>query len=179
MRTLLLAFIVHASALSFCLAQEKDTILQVPSQWRYEKLEFPLSFAPGLPLIGFEEVYFAPGWNNSESEEFWTYAFVWVLEEPLQIEKEEMKQYLQDYYNGLMKVVGDFNKIETTISLKNTSSGYKGKAETLDGFFTKDPINLNITIEKLFEGKFWVFRLSPKEMEHPVWKELHTIKLNH
>ncbi len=160
----------------FCFCQEGERRLHAPNDWRFEKLEFPLSFAPNLPLTGHEEVYFSPGWNRPESQEFWTYSFAWVLEEPFAIGKENMEQYLKEYYDGLMKAVGDFDTVKTTISLKNTSNGYTGKVETLDGFFTKETINLNIAIEKQFEGEFWLFRLSPKEMEHPVWKVLKTVK---
>lgn len=177
MRTLLLAFIVHASALSFCLAQEKDTILQVPSQWRYEKLDFPLSFAPGLPLIGFEEVYFAPGWNNSESEEFWTYAFAWVLEEPIEFDRNTFENYLIAYYDGLMKVAGASNKIATEVTLIATEMGYKGEVETLDGFFTQKRLHLYLNIEESSKPNIWIFRLSPKEREHKNWTSLAKVQI--
>lgn len=161
----------------FCFSQEGEKVLRAPSDWRYEQLKLPLPFAPSLPLKGYEEVYFAPGWSNPESEEFWTYSFVWILEQPMDIEKEKMEGYLKVYYDGLMKVVGQFNTTETTISLEKASNGYKGKVKTLDGFFTKKAIHLNVTIEKQSEGKFWLFRLSPKDGEHPVWETLSTIKI--
>ncbi|MEO0570587.1 MAG: hypothetical protein AAF039_02705 [Bacteroidota bacterium] len=161
----------------FCFSQEGEKLLQAPSDWRYEQLKLPLPFAPSIPLKGYEEVYFAPGWDNPESEAFWTYAFAWILEEAETIEKVKMVEYLTAYYDGLMKVVGQFNTVETTISLKSTSNGYEGKVQTLDGFFTKDTIHLNLTIEKQSEGKLWLFRLSPKDREHPVWEILNTIKL--
>ncbi|MEM1257151.1 MAG: hypothetical protein AAGC45_05340 [Bacteroidota bacterium] len=164
-----------STLLSF--SQQEQTTLKAPSEWRYEKLAFPLSFAPSIPLKGHEEVYFAPEWNRPESEEFWTYAFAWILNTPLTIEKDNMVEYLQEYYNGLMKVVGPFDELETTISLENASNGYQGEVKTLDGFFTKNTIHLNITIEKQSEGKFWLFRLSPKDREHPIWGTLNNIRI--
>ena len=41
--------------------QERPALLPpTPENWRFERLEFPLSFAPELKLKGYEELRFAP-----------------------------------------------------------------------------------------------------------------------
>ncbi len=42
-------------------AQDKNSsLLPVPEDWRFEKIDFPLDFAPDLDYQGFEELRFAP-----------------------------------------------------------------------------------------------------------------------
>jgi len=155
------------SALHFSYAQDEETFLKAPEGWRYEKLDFPLSFAPELELIGFEEVYFAPGWNKTDADDFWTYAFGWILEEPITFDKNTMENYLIAYYNGLMKVVGIQDAVATKVVLTPSNDGFEGTVDTVDGFFTKERLQLYLTITKSSDTDIWVFRLSPKVKGHP------------
>src|SRR5688500_6206534 len=50
--------------------------------WRTETIPFPLPFAPELPHRGLVELRFSPGMFKADSEELWTYSFVWWLEGP-------------------------------------------------------------------------------------------------
>ena len=177
MRTKLLTFFIYTALFSFCFAQERGTFLQAPSEWRYEKLEFPLSFAPSLPLKGYEEVYFAPDWNKEESENFWTYAFAWILEEPIEFQKSTFENYLTTYYDGLMKVAGAVEEIATEVTLAATDNGYQGEVKTLDGFFTKKRLLLYLSIEASSNPNYWLFKLSPKERKHSNWTELNKVQI--
>ena len=58
------------------LAQEFEIKQSAPDNWRKEIIEFPLDFAPEINLSGYEEILFAPGWSDSDAEDFWTYYFV-------------------------------------------------------------------------------------------------------
>jgi hypothetical protein len=45
--------------------QPKPELLpSAPKGWRFERIDFPLPFAPDLPHRGFEELRFAPGITN-------------------------------------------------------------------------------------------------------------------
>jgi len=41
--------------------EEKPILLPIPADWKYEKIDFPLDFAPEAASKGFEELRFAPG----------------------------------------------------------------------------------------------------------------------
>ena len=158
-------------------AQQKpeESILLAPDDWRSERIEFPLSFAPDLPLKGYEDVRFAPGWGEPDNEEFWTYAFVWVLEEDISFEQEDLETYLEAYYDGLMKVVADLDDTGSKVSLKKITNGFEGSVTTIDGFFTKGTIHLNISVQQ--DTNHWLFKLSPQPIEHPVWAGLQAITI--
>lgn len=164
-------------AVQFCFTQSEETVLKAPDNWRYEKLDFPLSFAPELELTGFEEVYFAPGWNNSEAEDFWTYAFAWVLETPIEFHQSTLENYLTTYYDGLMKVVGADGEVATKVSLTLRNNGYKGEVVTFDAFFTKKRLLLYLTIEKSPNPNIWIFRLSPNPWDHKNWTILDQVHI--
>ena len=156
-------------------AQHENEVLMAPGDWRPEQLELPLSFAPEIPISGFEEVAFAPNWSKPDKADFWTYTFVWVLDKPLKPSQEQLEKYLRAYYDGLMKVVGGYKEVATQVKLKKTKEGYQGAIETLDAFFTKERIQLKLTISITSEGRSWFFKVSPKEYEHANWALLNTI----
>ena len=153
----------------------QDNVLKAPFDWRTERLELPLPFAPSIPITGFEDVRFAPGWGDSTSTEFWTYAFVWVLEEEMEIDQTSLTQYLEDYYDGLMLAVAQTKDTQTEVKLTAIESGYRGVVQTLDGFFTKERIRLSLTVQS--EGNTWLFLVSPQPTSHPVWEMLEAIEV--
>ena len=52
-------------------------VFSAPGDWRTEIVTFRLSFAPELDYEGHGDVRFAPGMFDPETDEFWTYSFVW------------------------------------------------------------------------------------------------------
>ncbi len=151
-------------------AQEKQLI--APVDWRTETINLPLSFAPSIPIQGIEEVRFAPGWGDSNNNEFFTYAFTWFLDKRIEPNSEDLEKYLVAYFDGLMKVVADYDEVGTSAQIDTAPYGFKGMIETKDGFFTKEGITLFCTIEKLDHGGSWLFRLSPQDWDHGNWKLL-------
>ncbi|MDW3194533.1 MAG: hypothetical protein R8G66_19300 [Cytophagales bacterium] len=152
-------------------AQQKQ--VNLPAGWRAEEIKLPLSFAPDIPITGLEEVRFAPGWGDAESEEYFSYAFVWFLDDPNDLTIEDLEYFLIAYFDGIMGMVGGFEEVGTFTSLQQNGDFYKGELNTLDGFFTKSELILNFTIERLEEGKVWFFRLSPQPMDHAIWEQLN------
>ena len=55
--------------------------LDVPAGWNVERIPFPIDFAPGINYTGVEDLRFTPGWEDLTSEEHWSYAFLWWLDE--------------------------------------------------------------------------------------------------
>ena len=69
---------------------EQELLLAIEDNWRSERLSFPISFAPSLDYKGYEEVRFAKGWSKKDSDEFWTYAFVWYLDEDPELDANQL-----------------------------------------------------------------------------------------
>ncbi|MEM7513772.1 MAG: hypothetical protein AAF388_22790, partial [Bacteroidota bacterium] len=101
--TLLFLFLLISHML--VLGQERKTILSAPDNWNSEIIPFPLSFAPDIEFEGFEDIRFAPGWADTESKEFWTYHFTWVLNQKIPTTEESLADIFQVYYDGLSQVV--------------------------------------------------------------------------
>ena len=52
------------------LGQEPELLPPAPAGWRFERIDFPLDFAPDIEHEGFEELWFAPGMFAPESDTF-------------------------------------------------------------------------------------------------------------
>src|SRR5689334_3811165 len=84
--------------------------LPVPQGWTIERFLIPISFAPQISYKGVEDIRFAPGWANAKSDEYWTYAFLWYLEDAVKITAPIIEENLKAYYTGLFKVNTDSSK---------------------------------------------------------------------
>jgi len=198
MKAIALFSILFFGIFSTVQAQDKELLLKIDEPWRNEKLSFPIHFAPSLDYKGIEEVRFAKGWGNKESEEFWTYAFLWYLDEDPLLTETKLENDIQAYFNGIMNLVGkgrgltdipdskvDFIKLatgSTTSGKRNDSrTNYEGKAEIFDVFFTKSTQILNITAVSDYcsaSKKYTVlFTFSPQDRDHSIWKTLNGISL--
>jgi len=188
MRTLTILLFSLIQGYSF--AQEHETVLDAPGNWQKEIIPFPIDFAPEIDLEGFEDLRFAPGWSDSTSEEFWTYMFVWCVEESGPLTEEGLTKYFNSYYDGLNRIE-ERNKMDTTgrhqfeksISIFIASNhGFQGKIRLYDGFFTKKYFTLNINVHLLEcdKQKKQIIRceLSPLPFDHKVWQIFKEVKLN-
>lgn len=164
------------------LSQEEETVLIAPDNWQSEIIPFPLGFAQEINLVGFEDLRFAPGWNDPNSQEFWTYMFVWYVEIGSPMTESKLTEYFNMYYDGLMGV-DDNNRRDTTLSYQldktlclfvKTNEGFVGKMRTYDRFFTKNYITLNINVKETFCPKtnkqIILCNISPKPFEDKVWE---------
>ena len=170
----------------FLIGQEKETIdlLVTEDSWRKEAFRFPIPFAKEVNFDGVSDVRFTKGWEDKDSPNFWSYAFAWKIVLENKLSETEIENYMQLYFDGLMNVVNkDKSKaIPPTIALfTSTTSGetinYKGKIRIYDAFFTQDTLLLNAQGEYSYckeqDKSIYVFTLSPKSTEDPVWEHLN------
>jgi hypothetical protein len=75
--------------------------LPIPENWAVERFLFPISFAPEISYNGVEDIRFSPGWSNSKSDEYWTYAFLWYLDGSPKTDAQKIEGNLKAYYTGL------------------------------------------------------------------------------
>jgi len=157
--------------------------MPIPDGWKTETIPFPLRFAPQVDYEGVEELRFAPGMFKPESEEFWSYAFVWWVPAATAISAETLRADLNAYYRGLASEPEN-PKIHTKITLMDDPAGgpqrFEGTLETIDSFVTKEPVSLNVHIEVIaceMQGQIGVFfELSPQPQGHAVWEQLRGIR---
>jgi len=152
----------------------------IPPGWRTETIAFPLPFAPELPHRGLVELRFSPGMFKADSEELWTYSFVWWLEKPAKLDAPALTQQLQQYFAGLTTLVErDRAKHATPVTAKIEAAAegnFAGTVSLHDAFATHRQVDVNVRI-RVFEcpaEKRTVaqFQLSPQPSSHAVWKAL-------
>lgn len=184
---LIIIFVTISSVLSY--AQEIESVLSAPDNWKSEIIPFPLGFAPTIDFIGFEDLRFLPNWTDSTSQEFWTYTFVWYIEKDSPMTESKLTESFNAYYDGLMGVdlhnqadSTKSNQLDKTRSLfvKN-NEGFTGEMRVYDRFFTKDYMVLNIKVKEIFcpnTNKQIIFcDISPKLFDHAVWNMFDDVKL--
>jgi hypothetical protein len=156
----------------------------VPEGWTPETIPFPLGFAPDLPFHGLEELRFAPGFSKPDASTFWTYAFIWWLEDPPSFDAASLSPVLREYFAGLALAVGQdkypMDPERFRVELRSEAEGGRtilvGQVDSYDPFVTGDPIVLNVEVrlrECSRAGRHVItFVLSPKPVGDPVWDDL-------
>jgi metallo-beta-lactamase class B len=161
-------------------------VLPVPDGWTTETFPVPPSFATDMPFNGVEDIRFAPGWGKSGSADYWTYAFVWKLEDTPVIDSAAVAGYLKSYYTGLIQANGEGKGIprakmgvaEVTLKPSDKPQEFRGTIGMLD-YMTQLPITLNFIVKVAtctIENRVFVFHeLSPKPETDAVWPMLDSL----
>ncbi|MBM7072531.1 hypothetical protein JQC92_10870 [Shewanella sp. 202IG2-18] len=122
-----------------CLApfsQAQDiSIESTLESWKYEKLELPLDFAPSITYQGFEELKFAPGMFKPTSTDYFSYIFLFKLDNNSLLSKKELKTLLEAYYKGLFSA--------TSANKKTTATHSDIKVLQIQGYKTNYHATLN------------------------------------
>jgi hypothetical protein len=164
--------------------------LPYPQGWGTELFLIPISFAPQITYKGVEDIRFAPGWGKAGSNEYWTYCFLWALENNPAIDAGTIASNLKAYYTGLINSNIPKNKIpasgifETVTAIEKipTATGdiatFKGTIHMLD-YMKQEPITLNSMVHlKSCPGQNTVYlfhQISPQPFTDSVWKSLDKI----
>jgi len=102
MKKLITAIVCLASLSSF--AQNAASYsLTTPRGWSAERSSLASRISPN----GVEDLRLAPGWNDSKSNAYWTYASLWTLDGDQKTDEKTMEKnlafYLTDMLNKSMK----------------------------------------------------------------------------
>lgn len=164
--------------------------LDAPKDWDIERFLIPIGFAPSIPYKGIEDIRFTPGWSKKETNEYWSYAFLWYLDGTPKFDSKTLEKNLITYYTGLFNINTDKTKIDTTNLLQVTASiekivTDKGDLNTFQGtvnmndYMTKLPISINLRIHiKSCDGQkktFVFYEISPQPFTDNVWNSLHQL----
>jgi hypothetical protein len=162
--------------------------LSFPKDWGIERFLIPISFAPQIPYNGVEDIRFAPGWAKIDSNDYWTYAFLWYLDGNQKTNAKIVKDNLTAYYTGLVEAMrGEIPAdklvpVKTTIKKIKTQKGdvktFRGSIFMLD-YMAKKPIRLNCLVHLKYcseqDKTFIFFKISPKSYDDKVWQNLHQL----
>ena len=167
-----------------------ELLPNAPLDWKFERLDFPLSFAPELKYDGFEELLFAPGMFNAKSDTYFTYIFAIKITNDVKFDAAQLKTFLETYYKGLCRTVSEgteFDIDESKVSAEVREDHFEAKdlrhftatLDSFDPFVTGGPLKLHLEII-LHEPSRTDHRIfaavSPKPFESPVWKILRKLK---
>ena len=165
--------------------------LTIPQDWTIERFLIPISFAPQIPCKGIEDIRFTPAWAEVNSDEYWSYAFLWYLDGEITLDVKTIESNLRAYYTGLIGVNGrnipaqKILPVETSFKEAKKEQGdiktYIGTIKMLD-YMQQKPIVLNCKVHLkscLGENKTFVFHeLSPQLFSHRIWESLDKLWLD-
>ena len=176
---LVLAFIIQPMVL-FGQNNSNFNLLETDSTWNQETFHFPIPFAPEIKFEGFEDARFPEFWAYKDNSDFWSYVFVWSINNPMELTTNTLESNIEMYFNGLMNYqnsVALFYKKETSSNVIK----YVGKLKTFDALVTKTSMTLNVTAEYFNCDKnlktYIVFRFSPQKFGTNIWNKLENVKL--
>lgn len=167
-----------------------ELLPKTPPDWRFERIDFPLPFAPELKYKGFEELSFAPGMFNAQSDTYFTYIFVMHLTNEISINAEFLQSLLVTYFRGLCRTVAqgtdfdiDVSKVSATVREVHREAErtrqFVVRLDSFDPFVTGKPLKLHLEM-LVVEGSRNDHRIfaavSPKPVDSPVWKILQKLK---
>lgn len=172
---LIITFILE-TLLLFGQDKSNFNLLETDTTWNQEIFHFPISFAPEIKYEGFEDARFPKFWAYKDSIDFWSYVFVWCINEPKELTSNNLENDIEMYFNGLMNY-----QYSTALFFKKDFSKYIGKLKTFDALITKKSISLNVTVDFSYceynKKTFITFKFSPQEFGEKIWDKLEKVKL--
>jgi hypothetical protein len=163
--------------------------LNVPKGWNIERFSLPASFAPAMNFKGIEELRFTPGWGDSTSSEYWSYAYLWWLNKEQVVDALNIQNNMQALYTGLVdrnivsRNIPTDKQIPTKVSIQKTerstgdSQTFRGQVNMLD-YMKQKPITLNLIIHvKRCSPSYTaiIVEVSPKLYSDTMWNKLDVI----
>lgn len=156
----------------------------VPPGWKHESFALPPGFAPEFPYHGTEDLRFMPGFSSPAAPDYWSYEFVWWLDERPRFDATEIAAALSTYFRGLCTAVGGSRYEFDPSRYRADLTAVAGRALprmarqvfTYDPFETGQPLILNVEVELRpcpeTSRTAIVVVLSPKDTADRVWTEL-------
>lgn len=164
--------------------------LAIPKGWNTEHFALPPDFAPQLTYKGVEDLRFAPGWGDSSSLSYWSYAYMWWLDGMAATNAAALQETLTAYYSGLVgrniksRQIPDDKIVPTQVRVKKikTATGdketYSGSIRMLD-YMALRPVVLHLAIHVKdcnAQGHTAIFfEVSPKPVSDGIWQQLDSI----
>jgi hypothetical protein len=105
----------------------------VPGSWTADsRYPFPLPWSPNLAYRGFEDLFFAPNFDQTDSPEYHSYLFFLWLEGTHLLSAEQLKENMLTYFRGLAEERG--RNYRFTPDLSKVAASYKEDSGTFRTF---------------------------------------------
>ncbi len=151
----------------------------------------PIDFAPAIPYKGVEDIRFAPGWGEAGHQNYWSYAFLWLIDGTQEINTGTIDKNLNAYYDGLIGRNIDKRGIPANMITKTVTrvkklpkpqgkdeATYTGTVSMLD-YMAKKPMVLNCTVHVVkcpgTANTIVFHQLSPQPLTSPTWAKLNEL----
>lgn len=158
--------------------------------WGIERFPIPIDFAPSLDYKGVEDIRFTKGWADQNSDEYWSYAFLWLLEGTPVQNVSIIQKNLNAYYDGLIARNIIKRKIPKDLVFKTNTRIRRVKTENWDqqtfggtismlDYMTQKPILLHVKVHvSKCPGSTQTvvfYQLSPQPIDKRVWRNLNAL----
>ena len=165
--------------------------LDFPDGWGFERFLIPISFVPEIPYKGVEDIRFMPGWGKAESNDYWSYAFLWYLEGHQKITPNIIENNLDVYYTGLaaaMQLENSHNKPLTVKTRMRKTRSKEGDIKTFYGsvymldYMANKPMELQCKVHlkysEIQNSTFVFYEISPLPFSDKIWESLDILWTN-
>ncbi len=89
----------------------------IPGNWEMDpRYPFPLPWSPTIAHRGFEDLSFAPGFDEVESPEYHSYLILWWLDGRMELSATQLQTEMVAYFQGLAKQRGQNNHFTPDLS---------------------------------------------------------------
>lgn len=167
----------------------------VPGSWAADsRYLFPLPWSPNLAYRGFEDLFFAPNFDQTDSPEYHSYLFFLWLEGTHLLSAEQLKADMLTYFRGLAEERG--RNYGFTPDLSKVAASYKedsGASRSLGGAPAKAfsgtvtiwdahgkiiTLNSEVLISTCgtADHTAFFFAMSLEPRDRSMWKEIDTIR---
>jgi hypothetical protein len=157
-----------------------------PGNWRSERHEFPLEWAPSIGYQGLADLLFTPGFNDENSPEFFSYIGFWWIDGKPRINATQLEKDLLAYYHGLSddftkdaKVNADLNRVSVSLKAEADSSGevLRGDITTYSMGGKLITLHTDAAVRPCAQSDHTVifFILTPQDRSQPVWKQMKAV----
>ena len=164
-------------------SQSPEIFAEVPDGWSFERIEFPLDFAPDIELEGFEELLFAPGMFDPDSGSYFSYALALRVKGDQRWDAEWLESFLVKYYRGLCEAVSADGEFELDLGqvaaeVVPGGPGYRARVFAFDAFVTGAPLILELELSIVRPGTTTELLglASPVSADEAVWDELRAVR---
>ncbi len=156
-----------------------------PGDWHTERQMFPIEWAPDIHYTGLEDIRFAPHFGVEDSPDYWSYLFLWWVNDKPPFDARQLQSDLVKYYRGLSDGFGkqghftpDLGKVSATVSAAEEENSYRGTVTTYEYTGKVITLRLRVTVHPCSESDHTVvfFDLSPQPYDAPIWEEMKGIR---
>ena len=166
----------------------------IPGNWQMDpRYAFPLRWSPAIAHRGFEDLSFAPGFDDLDSPEYHSYLIFWWLDGKTEVSAAGLQADMVPYFQGLAQQRGqnngfkpDLSRVIAQYAVSRTGPAYFGgaPASSFSGLLTLydrrgNVISLHsevIASQCATDHTAVFFAISKEPRPAPLWEQLDGVR---